>query len=131
MMGYRQDTKMIKHVLVIYNPVSKSQLHNEDWIGQIVRELNHSGQFLISFFPTTSETTPGQLVPLITPPLDMVIAAGGDGTIRFAIAALARCKSRVPLAIFPMGTGNVLARNLGIVDSRLFANPLAHVIDYL
>lgn len=122
---------MIKHVLVIYNPVSKSQVRNEEWIGQIVRELNRTGQYLISFFPTTSETTPYHLVPLIVPPLDMVVAAGGDGTIRFAIAALARAKSRVPLAIFPMGTGNVLARNLGIVDYRLFANPLARVIDYL
>jgi diacylglycerol kinase (ATP) len=122
---------MIKHVLVIYNPVSKSQVRNEEWIGHIVRELNRSGQYLISFFPTTAETTPYQLVPLIAPPLDLVIAAGGDGTIRFAIAALARAKSRVPLAIFPMGTGNVLARNLGIVDYRLFADPLEHVIDYL
>lgn len=123
--------KMINHVLVIYNPSAKSQVRSEDWIGDLVRELNKSGKYLVSFFPTDAKTQPHQLVPLIAPPLNLVVAAGGDGTVRFALAALARAKSDVPLAIFPMGTGNVLARNLGIVDPGLLADPLAHALDYI
>jgi len=43
---------------------------------------------------------------------DMVIAAGGDGTVRVVGHELAR--TGVPLGIVPLGTGNLLARNLGL-----------------
>jgi diacylglycerol kinase family enzyme len=123
--------KMTNQVLVIYNPSLKSQVHTEEWMGQLVRELNHSEQYLVTFFPTTPETTAADIVPLLELPLKLVIAAGGDGTIRFALAALAMARSPIPVALFPIGTGNVLARNLGIVDHELLADPLAHAYDYI
>jgi diacylglycerol kinase family enzyme/membrane-associated phospholipid phosphatase len=47
---------------------------------------------------------------------DVVVAAGGDGTVRVVCAEMAG--SGIPVGIVPAGTGNLLARNLGI--------PLSH-----
>jgi diacylglycerol kinase (ATP) len=48
---------------------------------------------------------------------DAVIAAGGDGTVRALAAALNRAP--VPIALIPMGTGNVLASETGLPKSAL------------
>jgi diacylglycerol kinase (ATP) len=67
--------------------------------------------------PLWLETTAGQpsrptTEDLISAQVDRVLAAGGDGTVRMVADRLAR--SSIPLAVVPVGTGNLLARNLGI-----------------
>jgi len=46
---------------------------------------------------------------------DAIVAAGGDGTIRHVAAAL--IDSATPLGIIPVGTGNVLAHEIGLKPS--------------
>ena len=54
---------------------------------------------------------------------DAVLAAGGDGTIRQVAAML--IGTEAPLGIIPVGTGNVLAHEIGLVpEARVIADML-------
>ena len=53
-----------------------------------------------------------------------MVVAGGDGTIREAASALAG--RRIPLAIVPGGTGNVLASSLGLGSVRAAVDAIRH-----
>ncbi len=67
--------------------------------------------------PLWLETTPedpgrGQAKSAVSAGVDLVIACGGDGTVTACAEGVA--DTGVPLAIIPMGTGNLLARNVGL-----------------
>lgn len=61
---------------------------------------------------TVAEPGGGLAARAVAEGVDLVIAAGGDGTVRFVGEALRN--TGVPLALVPAGTGNLLARNLGL-----------------
>ena len=48
---------------------------------------------------------------------DLVIAAGGDGTLNEVINGIARSADRIQVRLVPLGTGNDFARTLGLPDS--------------
>lgn len=47
---------------------------------------------------------------------DLIVAAGGDGTVGEAAAGLLRSGCDVPLAILPLGTGNDAGHGVGVPD---------------
>ena len=54
-----------------------------------------------------------QQVISLVPDIDLIVAAGGDGTVSFVAQSLALLPHPPPLAVLPLGTGNDLARALG------------------
>src|SRR6266576_3613310 len=81
------------------------------------REAAAGGGWEPSFLETTlDDRGVGLAGAAVAAGARMVVAAGGDGTVRACAQALAG--TRVPLAIVPLGTANLAARALG-VPSRI------------
>src|SRR5215469_8472977 len=77
------------------------------------REAAVAGGWEPSFLETTlDERGLGLAGGAVAAGARMVVAAGGDGTVRACAQALAG--TQVPLAIVPLGTANLAARALGI-----------------
>jgi len=77
------------------------------------REAAAAGGWEPSFLPTTFDARGvGLARAAVAAGAGMIVAAGGDGTVRACAQALAG--TRVPLAIVPLGTANLAARALGI-----------------
>ncbi|SFN36503.1 diacylglycerol/lipid kinase family protein [Mycetocola miduiensis] len=95
---------------VIYNPI-KVDL---DAIKAVVSAEQQAAGWGETLYFETSVEDPGQGVTkkAIEAGADMVIVAGGDGTVRAAAEAIH--DTEATLALLPSGTGNLLARNLDL-----------------
>ncbi|WP_311259070.1 diacylglycerol kinase family protein [Microbacterium sp. WCS2018Hpa-9] len=99
-----------RQAALVYNPIKVDEKH----LRARVRALSsEAGWEHPAFYPTTIED-PGQgaTAQALARAVDVVLVAGGDGTVRAVSEAVAN--TGVPLAILPSGTGNLLARNLGL-----------------
>ena len=94
---------------VVYNPIKVS----EDLRNAIEQQAMKTGWDDAIWLATPAEDPgPAITAEVVSADVDRVIAAGGDGTIRIVADRLAG--SGIPMAVVPVGTGNLLARNLDI-----------------
>ncbi|HMX47990.1 MAG TPA: acylglycerol kinase family protein, partial [Candidatus Obscuribacter sp.] len=115
----------MKKVLIIYNPTSGSAAGPELWLGSVVHRLCLDAG-TVTVVSTIHGTTPENILPEGINPknTDLIVAAGGDGTVRMVLHCLASRQLPIPAGIIPLGTGNLLARNLKIYEENLLVDPI-------
>lgn len=110
-----------RYAAVVYHP-AKVRL---DRLRRAVREQERRHGWGASRWYETSNADHGQHAAeeALAGSPDAVIVAGGDGTVRTVAEAVG--DSGVPIAMLPTGTGNLLARNLGLPLNDLEASVAA------
>jgi YegS/Rv2252/BmrU family lipid kinase len=95
---------------IIVNPAKSDVAELRE---QIDKTLTTSGWSSSLWLETTPDDPGrGMAEAAVTSDVQLVVICGGDGTVMACLGALAG--SGLPVAIIPVGSGNLLARNLGI-----------------
>jgi diacylglycerol kinase (ATP) len=94
---------------IVANPVAGNA--DTDEVRRLIDQ--HLPESDREIFETTGEEKISEVVAeALERGFDLIVAAGGDGTVSGVAAGLVN--QQVPMAILPIGTGNALARELGI-----------------
>jgi diacylglycerol kinase (ATP) len=94
-------------ITLIHNPKAGDARHGKEQLMAALAEAGHHATY-------QSTKEPG-FKKALKQPADLVLAAGGDGTI--GKVAFRLIDSGIPLSVLPLGTANNLARALGFVVS--------------
>lgn len=98
------------HAAVIYHPL-KADL--DQLKAAVLRVEGEAGWSKTRWYATTAtDAGSGLAQRAIKDRASVVLTAGGDGTVRAVAEGLRG--SGMPMAVIPQGTGNLLARNLGM-----------------
>src|SRR5437773_2629796 len=97
-------------ILLVHNPKAGSEEHEgEDFI----KALKKSGHKAI--YQSAKKKGIGKA---LKKNFDLILVAGGDGTVTKVARRLVAMKSEIPLAVLPVGTANNFARSLGFCLSE-------------
>ncbi|MCC3765274.1 hypothetical protein K3N28_19630 [Glycomyces sp. TRM65418] len=101
-------------IAIVWNP---SKTSREDLEQALPEDVSDAA---LSWYETTVDD-PGQGATgvALAAGAEVVVAVGGDGTVRAVAERLAEDEGTTDLAIVPLGTGNLLARNLGVPIGNL------------
>jgi len=122
---------MRKTALVVYKPISNQSVSPDMWLGDVVHKLVTEGGYQVKVFATKADMKHEDITEEDFAGCDLVIAAGGDGTIRLVLGSLAHWKCSIPVGLLPLGTGNQLARNLSIYEEHLLFDPLEQALNVI
>ena len=104
------NSTALQRAAVIINPAKPVDI---DVRGLVAKHCVENGWGEPIWFETTKEDPGvGQAKEALAQGANIVIAAGGDGTVRCVAEVLSG--GEIPMGLLPLGTGNLLARNLGM-----------------
>jgi len=97
-------------ILLVHNPKAGSKEHEgEDFI-KALKKAGHKA--------TYQSSKEKGIAKALKKKIDLVLVAGGDGTVSKVARRLVATDSEVPLAVLPLGTANNFARSLGFCLSE-------------
>lgn len=104
-----------KRAALIYNPASGSRLSLRIAAVESAAAVLREASVEATLIPTRAAGSGGeQAREAIAGGHDAVFACGGDGTVQDVLQGMVGVHANVPLGLVPLGTGNVLAYDLGI-----------------
>ncbi|MGM7724696.1 diacylglycerol kinase [Metabacillus sp. Hm71] len=103
----------MKKARIIYNPTSGRELFKK-YLPEVLQKFEQAG-YETSCHATTCEGDAIQAARSAGERgFDLIVAAGGDGTINEVVNGIAELEVRPQLAVIPVGTTNDFARAIGI-----------------
>lgn len=102
---------MSTQIAVIYNPTKADKATLEQGL---TAALDAEAPDIRWWETSKDDAGQGVAEQAIAAGANLVIVAGGDGTVRAIAEHLADSHAEVEMGIIPLGTGNLLARNLGV-----------------
>ena len=112
--GEADGPDLRKRAALVLNPTKTGADQARRLLAEVSRECGWQEPLILE--TTVDDPGRGPAREAVEAGVDVVIAGGGDGTVRAVADAL--IGTEVELGILPMGTGNLLARNLDIVLDR-------------
>ncbi|MCP2266533.1 Diacylglycerol kinase family enzyme [Promicromonospora thailandica] len=109
---------VMTRLAIIWNPSKTSRENLETALEAVIEAAPDDGAAAatdVRWYETSPEDAGhGTAARAVEEGAEVLVAAGGDGTVRAVAAYLGESGADADLAIVPLGTGNLLARNLGV-----------------
>ncbi|GAB2547639.1 diacylglycerol/lipid kinase family protein [Leucobacter ruminantium] len=107
---------MGERIGIVWNPSKVEEAELRDALSVALAESpGHEEADCLWFETTVDDPGQGAAAEALEQGCDLVIAAGGDGTVRAVAERLGESgAAAAELGLVPLGTGNLLARNLGV-----------------
>ncbi|UOQ84444.1 diacylglycerol kinase [Gracilibacillus salinarum] len=103
----------MKRARIIYNPTSGREAFKKE-LPEVLRRFEEAGYETSAHSTTCEGDAISAARKAVERQFDLIVAAGGDGTINEVIQGMAEQENRPKLAIIPVGTTNDFARALSI-----------------
>lgn len=122
----------MNRALIVFNPLAGSSGAREVAVRAEAR-LCAEG-WSVEVISTRDRRGATDIVRQLAGEIDLLVVAGGDGSLREAIEGLGGARDRVKVGFLPLGNANVAAQELGIPTEpsdaiELLCNGEAHAID--